>query len=679
MSRILAIDTETTGVDLYIGKDLQSSNAKPFAVSTCDNEGNYKYFSFPVDLTTRQPIYNHTQLARLSLHIYSYDTWVFHNANFDLRALFILKQAYGYEAESLDKLIFNHNIHDTLIASHIIDSEMAHGLKPLAKHFLDVSDDDESALHDAINEAKRFVRSKKAQSLWGLDTSSNVGFWFPRAVANAYSDAPRHWADVCETYAIKDVERTMGLHLLFQEILKERGELELYEEQLKLIPVILNIQRNGMHFFMGKARAEHDTLTAKIADAEKELNTLISKHLPEYLAESINTNSSKQMIELLFDKLKLPILDWTPKGEPSTSASNLNRLLHKMEESPEVWAMYDNHLLRQKSTEDKLKVKALKDDMLKFLKLLMEMRLWVTTTRYIDNYFSYVHQCNVGTKTKRQLWMIYPNLNQTGTSTTRLSSSNPNGQNISTGVDDFDEDGNKSKKLNLRTLFGPRPGYKWYSIDYKSLQLIIFAYESGDKGMIDAFKKGYDFHNYVACGLFETDKPTSDQRRIAKNVNYALIFGAGKNRVDATAGMDGAYDLYENQFPVVKEYMEKVMRQVRKNGFVKTAFGYPLVVPRTQPYKGVNYIVQGDEGDIVKKAMRYCHQFLKDQHPKANLIMQIHDELVFECPVNYKFPLKEICKLMEAPALEIGWETPVDASIVLDHWGNKQKIGGDDD
>jgi len=659
MSRVLAIDTETTGTDLYIGKDLAGqSDAMPFAVSACDDEGSLFYWDFSVDYRTRRPILTPSCVKEIKKCIDSYDTWVFHNANFDIRSLTLLFDSNDETKGYMEDVFFKKTIHDTLIASHIIDSDSPHGLKPLAVRYLDIDSDDETELHNAVNDAKRFIRSKKATTDWGLDVNSSVGFWFPNEVAKEYRDAPKDWRSVCETYAIKDVERTISLHLLFQEQLKELDKLNTYHRELQLIPVVLNIQKQGLHLFKNKGQEVLQSLRSEIEEATKELTSIAQQFFPE--VGDLNLNSSKQLSELLYGKFQLPVLFLTAKNSPSVDAASLNGLYDMVLKAPNNVARFGKW----------------KKEVATFLSKLLEMRLKETTSKYIENYLYYSHDCLVGTKSRRSIAMIYPNLNQTGTSTTRFSSSNPNGQNISTGVDEQDDQGNKIKKFNLRELFGPRPGCKWYTIDYKSLQLIIFAYESGDAGMIDAFQKGYDFHNYVACGLFATDNPTSDQRRIAKNVNYALIFGAGKGKVDATAGMPGAYELYENQFPIVRDYMAKVMRQVRKYGYVETAFGYPLVVPRNQPYKGVNYIVQGDEGNIVKQAMINCFQFLEKEHPKVHLIMQIHDELVFECPKNYDFPLTDICSLMEKPAKDIGWSTPVDASLVTSHWGNKEKIGG---
>jgi DNA polymerase-1 len=359
--------------------------------------------------------------------------------------------------------------------------------------------------------------------------------------------------------------------------------------------------------------------------------------------EEFNFESPMQLQSLLYQEMKFPVVSLTDKGKPSTDASTLQHLINCCPDHPNI----------------------------DFLVYLKELKLNLTSSKYIRNY---LHFAIPSTKGKRNYYTLYPNLNQTGTKTTRFSCSNPNGQNISTGKEEEDDTGHKIKRFNLRELFGPPPGYVWYAIDYSSLQLIIFAYEANDQGMIDAFAKGYDFHNYVAKGLFNTEEPTKTERRIAKNVNYALIFGAGAERVDATAGMDGAYQLYQNQFPIVAEYMAKISYQVRKTGQVKTAFGYPLNVPREQPYKGVNYIVQGDEGNIVKQAMYLTNRYLSLHPSKSRLIMQIHDELVFECPKDKDFPLSTICQLMMGPAREVGWTTPVGASLVTTHWGDKKEL-----
>jgi DNA polymerase I-like protein with 3'-5' exonuclease and polymerase domains len=635
---IIAIDTETTGLNFLLG-------AEPFMVTACDLEGNLFYWEFDIDPITKKIKRNRTTLKDIRETLRQYDDWVFHNANFDLRAIATLFEISVQEVSKLHKHpdAFWYHIHDTLLMSHVLDNQRSHGLKDLSVRYLQFPKDDEDQLKDATKAARRLVRSLHRKGEipdWQIHDETEADYWLPRLMFKAFPDlAQPSWENVCLSYALKDVERTISLYTLFKDLLLSRDTLGVYLREINVLKVVLDIQSRGMNFLRPVAASVLSDLDSQIDAYSQKLMSIVNS----FGLEEFNFESPMQLQSLLYQEMKFPVVSLTDKGKPSTDASTLQHLINCCPDHPNI----------------------------DFLVYLKELKLNLTSSKYIRNY---LHFAIPSTKGKRNYYTLYPNLNQTGTKTTRFSCSNPNGQNISTGKEEEDDTGHKIKRFNLRELFGPPPGYVWYAIDYSSLQLIIFAYEANDQGMIDAFAKGYDFHNYVAKGLFNTQEPTKTERRIAKNVNYALIFGAGAERVDATAGMDGAYQLYQNQFPIVAEYMAKISYQVRKTGQVKTAFGYPLNVPREQPYKGVNYIVQGDEGNIVKQAMYLTNRYLSLHPSKSRLIMQIHDELVFECPKDKDFPLSTICQLMMGPAREVGWTTPVGASLVTTHWGDKKEL-----
>lgn len=646
MNNAIALDCETTGLDFVLG-------ACPFMVTACDDTGELFCWEFEVDPYTRKVKRNRTVLKDMLKTLKQYDDWIFHHANFDLRAFAVLLDVPYEEIVQYHKHkeAFWDHIHCTLIASHVIDSKSSHGLKDLAERYLGVTKDDEKRLQDSVIAARRVVRSDYKLRLksdpqareWDILGDVHADYWLPKLVSKTFPNrSESHWNDVCEEYALRDVERTIGLWILFKKILETRKLEGVYFRSLEALRPILRIEGRGMNFFVHKARNELSNLQESIGTISTDLKLIASRYdMPE-----LNLESPDQMRELLYQKMGLPPVKVTPSGRYSADAEALEALLEQFEPGA-------------------------KDLRLDFLLRMKELRMELTTTKYIRNYLGYATKVPWG---RKFIYKLFPNLNPTGTGTTRLSSSNPNGQNISTGREEEDDAGHKIKRFNLRELFGPPPGYVWYCIDYSSLQLVIFAYEANDAGMIESFAKGYDFHNYVACGLFNTDSPTKNERRIAKNVNYALIFGAGARKVDTTAGMDGAYELYQNQFPIVAEYMNRISYQVRKKGYVTTAFGYPLVVPKEQPYKGVNYIVQGDEGEIVKQAMVLCDNYLQNHPSQARLIMQIHDELVFECPVNNPFPVETICNLMMSPSRNLGWVTPVTPAIARVHWGDQEKI-----
>lgn len=384
--------------------------------------------------------------------------------------------------------------------------------------------------------------------------------------------------------------------------------------------------------------------------------------------ETYNPNSDKQARELLINKWGLPVLEVTAKsGEPSLGAGIIKE--------------YEAMLSDDSFTATGLVTKEQREEALLYIRKHLEFK---TTGKVRSTLNTYNDLMGEG-------WVLNPSLRQVGTGTTRLASREPNGQNISKGKEVLDANGNLVEvEFSLRELFGPRENEKWYAFDYSQLQLRIFSFESGERQLIEAFERGEDFHHFVATRIFNTDHPTKEQRRIAKNTNFALIFGAGRRKVDATAGMVGAYDTFRDRFPSVDTFMKEVVAFARRHGYVYTKFGYKLSVPADKPYKGANYIVQGDEGDIVKNAMIECTNYFHKEKiaatpPRkrkekgipldgAEIIMNVHDELLFRCPKDMDFPAAEVKRVMEYQGTRLGMVTPVEGAIIEHNWGKEKDL-----
>lgn len=231
-----------------------------------------------------------------------------------------------------------------------------------------------------------------------------------------------------------------------------------------------------------------------------------------------------------------------------------------------------------------------------------------------------------------------------------------------------------------RDIFAPRPGKVWYAIDYNQLELRIFAAVSGEDSLIQALAEGYDFHGYVASRIF--DKPpeeiTKQERRIAKNTNFAIIFGASPRKVNATAGIPDAYELFAGLFPNVHSYMQSTIKEVRKTGYVRTLDGYRLDVPHNAPYKAVNYKVQGTAGSIVKQAMIDIDEEGLVDWINARMALQIHDELLIEVDedseYNHPSNIYDICRAMENAGAKLGVDTPVSCDIITTDWGHGEEV-----
>jgi DNA polymerase I-like protein with 3'-5' exonuclease and polymerase domains len=615
----IAIDTETTGLYIHHGH-------RAFMVTACDSMGETFWWEFPVDPHTRKVSYERVKVCEMNRVLDRYDTWVFHNASFDIKALRVLSDLF------LEDHLRTKDVHDTQIMSHLLDSRNSHGLKDLAKRYLGLESDDEVSLKRACMQAVRIAEKQgwlsTLGSLPGEATKYVCGYYLPALVARHEQYPLDHpWHHLCLQYAIRDVERTIGLYLLFSEQLQYEGLFSLYQDHMACLYPVLAMESHGMFFHSRDAMRLSRSLKSQIGALESKMKHMAFKRGVEHF----NWRSTQQRNHLVFGVLGVTPLQYTEKGAPSL-AGGVQDLLE----------------------ED------LTSEQREFLELLEQATGFNKTLGYLTNYLEH------------ELYgYLYPNLNLTGTRTTRFSSSNPNGQNIKKASED---DG----KMSVRGLFGPPPGKKWYCIDYSSLQLIIFFYESGDKKMVQAINEGKDLHDIVARFIYEKDddeEVTELERRRAKNVNYGMIFGGKRAKVDAVAEKEGAYDLFVGEFETVVKYHPEMILQAKLNGFVRTAWGYPLLVDSDKAFTtAVNYVVQGDEGEIVKRAMVLCHDLFRREHPECRLVMQVHDELIFECPVDYEFPVQEVVRLMELPAQEIGWRTPVEVSLVKERWDSKEKV-----
>jgi DNA polymerase I-like protein with 3'-5' exonuclease and polymerase domains len=632
----IAIDTETTGLDLRHG-------CKAFMVTACDDKGKTWVWQGYVDPLERGVHWPANVIEDIANVIDPYNEYVFHNASFDLDAL---------KGIGIDLYPNSHQVHDTMFMSHVVDSEGPHGLKYLAIRYCDILDDDEDILDETVKKARNIASrklpdwriAKKGDPHFPLQDQKfhKADFWLPSLIYQLHPElVPEEWKDAfkdaCTEYATKDVERTMALYLFFQEVLKMEGLEEMYERERRLLPVVKRMEDRGVSLRKRALIREMSRYASESNWAEETCRKVAKK-------PHLNIGSNNELIETLYFELGLKPPKLTQGGNPSVDADSLQTL--------------------RKTSSEYLHGKA-RAKAHKFLDSLLAQKSNETALKYLKMY----HRSHIN-------WRVHSTFRQVGLSTTRFGSSSPNLQNVGNGKEDEED----QVDYVLRDVFGPLDGRIWYPLDYSQLQLRIFAYASQEESLIQAFLDGYDYHEFVASKLFDIDlkkeKPSKIQRRIAKNVNFALIFGGGKWKVDQTAGMPGAYDMFQGLFPNVADFMREVSRQVKRQGYVETMYGYRLQVSQSKPYVGVNYIVQGTEGDIVKNAMIECDKYLQD-NPKyqGHITLQVHDELVFEFEKDP--PLKVIKKLksiMEKAGSDLGMITPVEASRVKRKWSEKEDI-----
>lgn len=391
-------------------------------------------------------------------------------------------------------------------------------------------------------------------------------------------------------YAAEDADVTLLLHqALYPQLEAEPKLNHIFKNiEMPLVPVLVRMERKGVLIDATVLAAQSKIITARLAELEKEAF--------ELAGEEFNLASPKQLQAILFEKLQLPVIKKTPSGAASTNEEVLEELAL-------------NHALP---------------------KLLLEHRsLAKLKSTYTDKL-----PLMINPRTQR----VHTSYHQAVTATGRLSSRDPNLQNIPVRT----EEGRR-----IRQAFVAREGYKVMAADYSQIELRIMAHLSQDKGLLTAFAEGKDIHKATAAEVFGVplEQVTSDQRRSAKAINFGLIYGMSvfglARQLGIPRGEAQRYmDLYFERYPGVLRYMENTRLQASEQGYVETLEGRRLYLADIKSSNGmrrkaaereaINAPMQGTAADIIKKAMIAVDEWLQTEKPHADMLMQVHDELVFE-------------------------------------------------
>ncbi|NIC38959.1 DNA polymerase I [Halomonas desiderata] len=391
-------------------------------------------------------------------------------------------------------------------------------------------------------------------------------------------------------YACEDVDVTLRLHCELRPRIEAEGRLAEVLDTIErpLIPVLSRIERTGVAIDAARLHAQSQELEARIAELETRAFELAGREF--------NLGSPKQLGEILFEEQKIPVLKKTPKGAPSTAEAVLEELALDYP-LPKV-IMEHRGLAKLKST-------------------------------YTDKLPRLVNK-----RTGR----LHTSYHQAVAATGRLSSSDPNLQNIPIRT----EEGRK-----IRQAFIARPGYRIVAADYSQIELRIMAHLSEDQGLLTAFAEGRDIHTATAAEVFGValEKVSGEQRRSAKAINFGLIYGMSawglSKQLHIERSQAQTYiDRYFDRYPGVARYMERIRAQAAEDGFVETVFGRRLYLPeiRAQNHArrqaaertAINAPMQGTAADIIKRAMIEVDAWLQESAFDACMVMQVHDELVFE-------------------------------------------------
>ena len=391
-------------------------------------------------------------------------------------------------------------------------------------------------------------------------------------------------------YAAEDAAICLALHEHIQQKLSEQPRVNtLYQEiEMPLVPVLASVERRGVLIDADMLRQQSSEFLQQMRNIEKEAL--------EEAGETFNIGSPKQIQHILFDKLGLPVKSKTPKGQPSTAESTLQDLAHEFA-LPRLILEYRAVSKLRSTYTDKLPL-----------------------------------QINLETG------RVHTSYHQAVAATGRLSSSDPNLQNIPI---------RSSDGRRIRQAFIAPPGRVLLAADYSQIELRIMAHLSGDSGLVGAFDEGLDVHRATAGEVFGAaiDQVSSEQRRAAKAINFGLIYGMSAFGLARQLGIDRGsaaeyISRYFERYPGVRRFMDAIRERAKQTGFVETVFGRRLYLPEINARNAqrrqyaertaINAPMQGTAADIIKRAMIAVDASFRQHAAPADIIMQVHDELVVE-------------------------------------------------
>lgn len=558
-AKLIAVDTETDSLDCM--------SANLVGISFGLENGEAAYLPLQLDyLDAPKTLEKSTALAAIKPILENPDIHkIGQNIKFD-ESIFA---RHGIELQGVE--------FDTMLLSYTLNSTGRHNMDDLAKRYLG---------HETI--AFESIAGKGKGQL-------------------TFNQIPLEQAT---EYAAEDADVTMKLQqALWLKLQEEPTLVELYKTmELPLLHVLSRMERSGVLIDSDALFIQSNEIAARLTALEEQAYALAG--------QPFNLASTKQLQEILFDKLGLPVLQKTPKGAPSTNEEVLEELAYS-HELPKILVEHRG-LSKLKST-------------------------------YTDKLPQMVNS---------QTGRVHTSYHQAVTATGRLSSSDPNLQNIPIR----NEEGRR-----IRQAFIAREGYSIVAADYSQIELRIMAHLSGDQGLINAFSQGKDIHRSTAAEIFgvSLDEVSSEQRRNAKAINFGLIYGMsafglsrqlGISRPDAQKYMD----LYFQRYPGVQQFMTDIREKAKAQGYVETLFGRRLYLPdinssNAMRRKGaervaINAPMQGTAADIIKRAMIKIDEVIRHD-PDIEMIMQVHDELVFEVrSEKVEFFREQIKQHMEAAA-----------------------------
>jgi len=570
-----AVDTETTSID-YMQAELVGISLCVVPGEACYIPLSHRYDGAPQQLdkarvlAALKPILEDPAHQKIGQNI-KFDAHIFFGEGIRMRGM----------------------AHDTMLESYVLNSTASrHNMDALAKFYLG---------HDTIHYEDIAGKGAK-QKTFDLIELEQAG-----------------------VYAAEDADITLQLHQVLSEGLQQDATLnQVYTDiEIPLIDVLLEVEQNGVLIDRSLLKKQGKEIDKKLGQIEQAIY--------QQAGEVFNLSSPKQIQAILFEKLDLPVLRKTPKGQPSTAED----VLEELAADYEIPALLIEH---------------------RGLNKLM--------STYIDKLPQ-----EIDPKTGR----VHTSYQQAVASTGRLSSTGPNLQNIPIRT---------PEGRRIREAFVAPRGYRILALDYSQIELRIMAHLSADESLLNAFARGLDVHRSTAAEVFgeALEQVSPDQRRAAKAINFGLIygmsaFGLGKQLNIGRNEAQQYVDTYFERYPGVKRYMEETKQLARDQGYVETVFGRRLHLPdinarnaNVRQYAertAINAPMQGTAADIIKRAMIEVQAWLVDEKPDCKMIMQVHDELVFEVRKGEVDSCQQAIAALMTAAADLSVKLEVDAGVGL--------------
>lgn len=684
--KLVACDTEGTGL-------FPTHGDRPFAMSFCNDNGDTRYFEWPVNPYTREVLYQKDRAAYKAAKKFFNDTSVtkvFHNADYDVRML----EYIGIDVAGPGGLVRDGGrLEETMFMAHACDNcEISYGLKQLSRKYLDFSVDDQKSLKENIVKLRRvagklgwkiaFSYTKVPDGKVKKRAHTEADYWLGSAFLNNWRTVAEEIPEkqlprlkklaraakaACEDYAVQDVERTMLLHVMYSDWMDKqttedgKSSRDIYEFELRNFRVFYHMNGRGVRYNRRVCKKEmrhwkkvyFDTLAELREHSWPEFNPFSPKHVATLLYE-------EEYLGLEVKRRTEPSRKF-PDGQPSTKAEALED--------------YTNVREVQLIIKHRTSVKA-----------------WTT-------FFGKFDELSTPDVIVKGPWRrrINPSFRQVGPHTGRSACADPNMQNVA-----CPETTVAYEPISARSPLGPRKGYVWLHVDYSNMEMRVFADCANEPHMIQAFEEGRDIHTEVTNRIWGSEgnerglrvairtigletEPAEDTkeiqavrkkyevkdprkltahdrfkiadlwlreydydvvaaqkavgvkwaRSIAKMVSFLKIYGGGLGalcKLIRCRPSEGKEILrgYDEGFPRIPVYMKELTREAVLNGCVWSKWGRRLATVPGKEYRCVNHMVQGSSADLLKDACFHCREYFLEEQLDAHVLLQIHDEGVFE-------------------------------------------------